>query len=303
VNDEERKAERKRRNQKTRKALVDRLLEEGAPELAGPLQDCGKPFPLTCTHCGGVHTTETRCRARWCPVCQPLVSAERVRRWGGAIQKLQWPLFVTLTIPNSEDPEALRFLKKKWASFRRRKIIADKVKGGVATFEVTNKGNGWHPHLHAVMDCRWLAIHTPEPRPHESAEVKAEKCRRAQEELSAQWADMIGAPGAVVWVRRVSGIAVVREALKYAAKGSELVESPDPIAPMLRVLKNTRTLAGWGCLHPLPSPDAIEGGALECEGCGAVKSFIPSEIAFRFGVAGSEAIAGRTVNPSKQTKS
>lgn len=204
---------------------------------------------------------------------------ERSAKWEHAISKLQWPLFVTLTLPNSEDPEQLRHLRKCWSKFRRRKIIASRVKGGVATFEVTNKGEGWHPHLHSVMDCRWLAIHTPEPNRHDSKEATEEKCRRAQEELSAAWADCIGQPLAVVWVRRVYGNSIVREVLKYAAKGSELLESPDPIAPMLRVLKKTRTLSGWGSLYPLPSPDIDSDPKVGCDQCGAIKSWIPTEIA------------------------
>ena len=209
--------------------------------------------------------SEIRCKARYCPSCQPIISAERLARWAHAIEKLEWPLFVTLTIPNSEDPEALRFLKKKWGAFRRRKIIASRVKGGVATFEVTNKGHGWHPHLHAVMDCKWLAVWTPEPYPGEKRESVQEKCRRAQEELSAAWADMIEEPTGIVHVRRVYGTGVVKEAMKYAAKCSDLLECNDPIAPMLRVLKSTRTLAGWGSLFPLPSPDREEKPATGCK--------------------------------------
>ena len=301
MNDDSRKATRKAAAAEVRAALIDRLLQEGADDLAAPLQACGQPFPLTCTNCGGIHTVETHCRCRWCPACAPLVSAERAARWGAAIEALQWPLFVTLTIPNSEDPETLRHLRKKWGQFRRRKIIKERVAGGVATFEVTNKGNGWHPHIHAVMDCRWLAIHTPEPRATDSAEVIAEKCRRAQEELTAQWSHMLGVPWSSVWVRRVHGSGVIQEVLKYACKGSELVESPDAIAPMLRVLKQTRTLSGWGSLHPLPSPDEEQKPSVACSDCGAEKSFIPSELAFLYRIDNQEKLTGRTVPPSKQS--
>lgn len=283
-----------------RKALIERLESEGAYDLTKPLNNCGLSLPLTCTGCGSIHETVTHCMARYCPSCQPLVAVERVNRWNHAIESIKWPLFVTLTIPNSEDPEQLRFLKDRWSKFRRRKIISTKVRGGVATFEVTNKGNGWHPHLHSIMDCRWLAVHTPEPHWNDSATVKASKCRQAQEELSAAWADMIGEETGIVWIRRVYGNGIIKEVMKYAAKGSELIESPDAIAPMLRVLKSTRTLAGWGSMYPLPPLDEEEAPKVGCEGCGAIRSFIPSEIAWTMGRRDLPPPGGRTVPPPKQ---
>lgn len=294
------KQQRKAAAADLRSRLIERLHLEDAADLAKPLESCGQKVGLTCTNCGGCHSVETHCRCRWCPACAPLVSAERAARWATAIGNLQWPLFVTLTIPNSENPESLRFLRKKWSAFRRRKIIRERVAGGVATFEITNKGNGWHPHLHAVCDCRWLAIHTPEPRPTDPAEVIAEKCRRAQEELTAQWSHMIDVPKSMVYVRRVYGSGIVQEILKYACKGSELVESPDAIAPMLRVLKQTRTLSGWGSLFPLPSPDDEQEACVACEDCGATRSFVPTDIAYMFRRDESEHVIGRTLPPSKQ---
>lgn len=300
MNVEERRKRRKAAAAKERNALLDRLLEEDADDLAKPLQACGQDVGLICTSCGGRHTVQTHCRSRWCPSCAPIVSAERHRRWRVVIEKLEWPLFVTLTIPNSEDPESLRFLRKSWGKFRRRKIIKQQVKGGVATFEVTNKGNGWHPHLHAVMDCEWLAINTPPPRRGDRKDVIAEKCRRAQEELTAAWSDMINVPWSSVWVRRVYGKDISAEILKYAVKGSELIDSPDPIAPMLRVIKSTRMLSGWGSLFPLPSPDEEQSPGVACTACGAVKSMMPEELAWAFKRDDSIHREGRTVPPSMQ---
>ena len=293
MHDDAARQARRASNTLAREELAERLDREGAPDLSKPLHNCGQHIPLTCTHCGSIHETETKCMNRICPSCAPLVSAERKARWGAAVAGLQWPLFITLTLPNSEDPEQLTRLKKGWQKFRRRKIIASRIKGGVATYEVTNKGNGWHPHLHAVADCRWLAIHTPEPNRWDSQEAKEEKGRRAQEELSAAWADCIGEPEGVVWVRRVWGDQVANEILKYAVKGSELITSPDPIAPLIRVLKKTRTLAGWGSLHPLPSPDDVETPAAACSECGVTHTMVPSEIV-SYLTRGSAPIDNRT---------
>ena len=157
--------------------------------------------------------------------------------------------------------------------------MREKIKGGVATFEITNKGNGWHPHIHAVADCRWLSIHTPEPLRTDSAPVVREKCRMAQAELSSLWADVLKTDTAVVWIQRVKQVdTMAAEVLKYCMKGDELLSSTEPIVPMLNVIASTRMLAGWGSLHPLPSPDEEGTPGVKCEDCGEEKSFLPSEV-------------------------
>lgn len=261
--------------------IIERLQSELAGDLAAPLDKCGQPFRLVCTCCGSTKDAETRCMVRYCPACAPAVTARRMARWAPAIASLQWPLFITLTIPNSEDPDSLRKLRGHWSKFRRRKLIRDRIAGGIATFEITNKGNGWHPHLHAVADCEWLSLHVPAPTRRDSPDVIAQKCQLAQAELSALWAEQIRTKEGIVWVRRVHGAGIPIEILKYAVKGSDLLESPDPIAPMLRVLKATRTLSGWGSLHPLPSPDADETPAAECPDCHNVSSYLPADVVAR----------------------
>jgi hypothetical protein len=235
--------------------------------------------------------------ARYCPSCQPLVVAERINRWKGPISTFTWPLFLTLTIPNSEDPERLRFLKKRWSAFRRRKLIQTRIKGGLATFEITNTGNGWHPHLHALADCRWLSLHTPEPLRTDSHDVKEEKFELARTELSALWADQIGEEHAIVLATRKRGDRAIAEVCKYACKGSDLIECPTPIAPMLRVLKSTRTLAGWGSCFPLPSPDADIPSKVGCDDCGAEKSYLPADVVHYLTRNTDPGWNGRTVSP------
>lgn len=275
------KADASERRNAERIDLIDRLLTEHAPDLAAPLDKCNQPVRLVCVCCGETKETTTRCMLRYCPACAPAVTARRMARWAPVIDRIKWPLFVTLTIPNSEDPESLRALRGHWSKFRRRKIMRERVAGGIATFEVTNKGKGWHPHIHAVADCKWLSLHVPEPTRRDSRDVIAEKCRLAQAEMSAAWATQIRNPIAFVWIRRVAGQGMPREILKYAVKGSDLLASPEPIAPMLRVLRQTRTLSGWGNLHPLPSPDADETPEVECPECHSVKSFVPSDVLSR----------------------
>jgi hypothetical protein len=296
------KIARKAKARHERDQLRGRLEREGFPELAKKLAGCGVQIPYTCTHCGNVHQAETKCMARWCPGCAPLVSAERLARWAHAIAKLENPLFLTLTLPNSEDPQTLRRLKDCWGKLRRRKVFREKVLGGVATYEVTNKGQGWHPHLHAVMDCEWLAIHTPKPEQWQPKEHRKELCARAKEEFTAIWRHIIDEPTAITWISRVHSAGIAKEILKYAAKGSDLIRSPQPVGPMLQVLRKTRTLAGWGSMFPLPSPDEEQKPLVECSKCGQTKTLLPSELVYRIAEIDSDFTAGRTVQPNRQQR-
>lgn len=262
-----------------RKQLIQRLRDEGAEDLIGPMEDCGSAMTMVCTHCGGSRDCKIHCKRRWCPACQPMTSAKRVDRWSHAINQLEWPLFITLTMTNSDDLDCIKFIRKAWGRMRRRKIFADKVKGGVASFEITNKGNGWHPHIHAVCDCRWLSVHVPEPLRNDSAATVKRKCEAAQMELSQLWGNVIGQDTAVVWVKRVTQVeTMAKEVLKYCLKGNELIDCEEPIAPLLRALKGTRLISGWGSLHPLPSPDTADDPAIECDDCGHTRTMLPADV-------------------------
>lgn len=285
-----------------REALAERLEREGAADLGSALRNCGNVLPLVCTSCGGRQTTETRCRKRWCPVCAPLVARERLRRWKTAVDRLQWPLFITLTIANNEDPERLRFLRESWAKFRRRKLIRERISGGVAACEVTNTGNGWHPHLHAVVDCRWLALYTREPSRGDPPEVVAALCKSAAQELEATWANQVRQETASVQVARITGDQATVYALKYATKAAELLAVAGEIAPMIRVLRKTRLVSGFGSLHPLPAVDVESKPGTCCEACGVQSQWLPETVVLA-AIHKNQSYAaniGRSVPPSKQ---
>ncbi len=263
-----------------RESLMIRLNYEVAPALAEQLAHCGQPVGLTCTHCGTHKTALSRCKRKWCPACQRSIAAKRAARMRGAIGAMEWPLFVTLTMTNSSDPESVRHLRRSFGKLRNRKLWKDTVAGGCAAVEVTNKGKGWHPHLHALVDCRWLAIRTPEPPRNIPKEQKRLYYESARRELSDTWAHVLGQPSAVVLAKRAHGTEVVKEILKYSIKGSELIDSPDPIAPMLRILEMTRLVTTFGtlCGRTKELDAADESSGCPCGKCGEQGTMLPDEI-------------------------
>jgi hypothetical protein len=265
-----------------REQVKFRLYGEGANDLGNTLANCGLPLPLVCVCCGNDRAVETSCRKRWCPACQWQIQRKRIDRFSGAVSLMKWPAFLTLTQTNDPDPEKIRDLRQAWSRMRRRKIFVDKILGGVAAIEVTNHGNGWHPHLHAIIDCEWLSVHTPAPTWRDSHDVFVQKCEHAQNELSSVWAGVLGQPEAIVWVTRMKDLDRLRYSLKYACKGSDLVKSPDPIAPLIRVLDRSRLVSAFGNLHGRTSEMELDEHPVHCcQLCGNEKSFLPLDVVQR----------------------
>lgn len=274
-------AARKIENSKTRQDLQHRLESEGEFEFAKKLENCGLPVPLVCSNCGTQKIAETQCRQRWCPACAWTIKQKRLTRFRGAVKLMKWPLFITLSRANSDDPETVREFRREWSKMRRRKIVAGKILGGVCGLEITNIGNGWHPHLHAIVDCRWLAIHTPEPHWSDSPEVVKSKCQHAQAELAWLWGNVCKQENSLVWITRVKNDSALVYSLAYSVKGSDLLASPDPLGPLLRVLKKTRLVSAFGSLHGLTKTmDADERPAMVCECCGLEKTICPTAVIY-----------------------
>lgn len=260
-------------------ALADRLRREHAHDLASKLDACGEKLRLVCTSCSAPKITEIACKRRWCPACAFMVQRERLSRYNVATEMMRWPLFVTLTIENTTDPECIREVRGHWSRMRRRKLIADRVQGGISTIEVTNEGRGWHPHLHILCDCEWLALHVPPPNRRDSPAVKRQKFDHARLELSALWAQVVGQEKAIVLAKRVAGKEALAYSLKYAVKGQELITCKDPIEPLIRVLSKSRMISAFGDMHGkgLDDPED-EKPACICPDCMQETSYIPQHV-------------------------
>lgn len=262
-----------------RSQLADRLRAEDAGDLAMKLDGCGTPLGLTCACCGARRTVEVACKRRWCPACAWIVARERLAKYERAADTMKWPLFITLTVRNTPDPEIIRDLRGWWSKMRRRKLMSDKVTGGISTIEVTEGEGGWHPHLHILADCRWLALHVPAPAWTDSEAVKRQKYDHARLELSALWSQVIGQEQASVLALRKPPGECLRYALKYAVKGSTLIESKLPIAPLIRVLSKSRMLSAFGSMHglKLDDPEDEKPGTV-CMECQNVTDWIPDHV-------------------------
>ena len=172
---------------------------------------------------------------------------------------MKWPMHITLTVENlttaTPPRDYLRRMMKAFSKLRRAKLFTKNVSGGVVAVEVTDKGRGLHPHLHALIDCRWLALKTPHPHRDDDKATLRTKYRCAAEELSAAWARAIGqeTPPSV-FIRRADHRAA-KEIVKYALKSEDAVNCEGEIAPVLRMLDACRAVATWGHMRGVKLPE------------------------------------------------
>lgn len=272
-----------RRKQRT--ALIRRLEEEGADDLVERLQKCGKTIELNCTCCGEIRVCESRCDLKWCPACQHKLAARTAIRYAGITSAAQWPLFVTLTVKNHDESsfDFVREIRRAFGRLRRLRWFKKSVLGGIASIEVTNIGNGWHPHIHALLDCKWFAVTQTQPGPGSSKEKWNRACKVAAKEVAEQW-EICCRRKASMKVRRVwkmdqaNDKPIAHEVLKYSVKGSDLIECEDKIAPVIRMLDSCRLVTSWGTMYGHPSLKRPTTKGAACERCGAVGEWMPEQV-------------------------
>lgn len=130
-----------------------------------------------------------------------------------------------------------------------------------------------------MLDCKWLAYNTPAPHPNDTPSIINQKIHHAKQELATEWGDCVGQEWAVALAVRKSGAIAAKELLKYAVKGSDLLETLLPIGGLIRAIDAGRTISTFGELRQgkLPPEPDDDKFALACTNCGTQKAFIPIE--------------------------
>lgn len=191
-----------------------------------------------------------------CPVCAIRRGARMLKAYlerfeviAGERPALR-PYLVTLTVRNGDDL-AERFLHLRGAMRslfeRRRNAIKGltvsefgRSAGGFHSIEVTNRGNGWHPHVHMV----WMCAEQPDAAA-----------------LAAEW-HAITRDSHVVDVRPITdAVSGFLEVCKYAVKFSDLA-LPDLVEAFDR-LSGQRLIDSHGCFRGVVVPDTLTDDPLD----------------------------------------
>jgi len=265
--------------------LAARLDREGRSDLSAILDACGVEIFLRCSECQERTKGRARCKKRWCPICAVSIAAERVAKFASAVRALKWPMHITLTIANEPDVTAdtLRRLLKCFRRLRQRRCWKDTVRGGFASLEITNRGNGWHPHLHIIADCEWFGLRTAPPSRSWSREKKHARYIEASTELGDEWADIVGQASASVRIRRKYGgdagaKHLALETMKYAVKAGDLLKSRGSAAAVIDAMKSVRMFRGFGSCFRLKLDDEAPKEPCTCAACGCAGTIMPEEV-------------------------
>lgn len=242
------------------------------PGWASKVEECRNQFSIyaapDCTPCTQDHRVLVRpcsCGFPLCPHCQhrrsvrlraelELLSAGMVRRARDTGVKVK---FITLTVPNMDSLQGgkvYELIRGSFTKLRHRKRFKERCSGGVYVIETTNKGNGWHVHIHFLATCldwdqhdlarEWKSCLPKEwQRLVEKAQPKSHRDR------------------AVVWIKDADH-GSVREMSKYLVKGSGFYDHPRLIAEYFRSTRRKRLFesSGWcrGTISHLRKQDRKE---------------------------------------------
>lgn len=181
---------------------------------------------VLCTKCGFKHTVRLNCGDRTCRCC-------RVKWYGHHYENLKKYLkswnkvrIFELTLKNIPDRDfgknTIKYLRKCFSKLIHRKFYKKSINGGFYFLHITNRGNGWHPHLHIVYDGDYIP----------------------KKKLEADWFDITG-DSFVVWIRANNSVS---KALQYLL--SDLLQKTK-IRNQDRdqynaVLKGSRIVQGFG---------------------------------------------------------
>ena len=194
-----------------------------------------------------------------CPMCAIRRGAKMLKAYLDKYKQvsggfpLLTPYLVTLTVKNGDDlaerMQHLRSSMRKMTQQRRDALKGQvfvefaKSAGGFHSIEVTNKGNGWHPHVHMI----WLCSEGP-PVP---------------EKLSKEWKFITG-DSYIVDVRPLHDpVEGFLEVCKYALKFSDLSLSDNYHA--FEVMAGMRLIDAHGILRGVVIPDSLLDDILDNE--------------------------------------
>lgn len=248
-----------------KESVVAKLLSAGESFLAEKISACHTiDSYAVCTGCRRAKKFWNRCENFWCPECQPRLARERkdaVEWWARTIDQ---PKHVVLTVRNTWDLDQthVKAVKKAFHKLRRCRF-ARAWRGGFYSLECTNEGRGWHIHIHALIDARWIDA----------------------KELAKQWAKLVGQDFAIVKVKDCRSKDYLAEVTKYAVKGSELAGwNTQDIILFINAFTGVRTFGVFGSLYKNRINfrewlDSLHAARKQCEcGCRDFKVMSPDKL-------------------------
>ena len=242
-----------------------KMREIGLLDFAEKLEKCHTIYTVAqCTKCGTVKKFPNRCDLFCCAECQPRKSNDRRKAVEWWTRQINQPKHVVLTVVNLADMTSFHVNEvKKWFRALRRSKFARNWTGGFWNLEVTNEGRGWHIHIHALIDAKWIDAR----------------------ELSEAWQRHTNGLGRIVKVLDCRNKSYLKEVTKYAVKGPQLAAwSPEQIKTFVLTFDHVKTFGVFGNLYGKRTQfaewfKAVRDAKPRCE-CGSCSVLYFSEAQF-----------------------
>jgi hypothetical protein len=210
--------------------VASKLRQAGMTAEASTLENCHSYYTFAvCDGCGQARKFPNRCDLFYCPECAHHLANHRKMQVEWWTKLISQPKHLTLTIKNIYDLTSghVDELRRMFTQLRRRKFAKNWV-GGFYRIECTNDGNGWHLHIHALVEAKWID----------------------QDQLKTNWLSVTRGFGYIVKVRDCRGADYLHEVTKYVAKGNQLAAwQPAEIATFVRAFAGRRTFGVFGSLY------------------------------------------------------
>lgn len=247
--------------------VAGKLAAAGMVEEAIVVGNCHTRVSVaTCTGCHKVKRFLNRCDRFYCPACQPRLANERrgsIEWWTNLVSQ---PKHVVLTTRNTAEltRHDVQHLRDSFSRLRRMKATSG-WRGGFYSIECTNEGRGWHLHIHALVDARWIDAR----------------------ELSVLWDKATRGRGCIVKVKDCRGKSYLQEVTKYAVKGTDLAKwPPQDVAAFVRAFLGVRTFGVFGTLYGKRTEwrawlESIHADRSACE-CGCTEWKVESELEYEW---------------------
>jgi hypothetical protein len=166
------------------------------------------------------------------------------------------PVFITLTVPRfaSNPRNGITTIRKYFNLLRKTKLFS-KVKGGAYQIEVKIKPDGYHIHIHAILDSPFMPYQL----------------------LFSAWRKITGVQVPQVDVRSADSIAAKTYIAKYTAKSAGYENALDQVVEWYQATKGLRLFTTFGTFYNATleslDPTTIEKPyEVHCPHCNAIKS-------------------------------
>ena len=210
--------------------VAAKLRVQNLDNEASKLELCHSYYTVAvCGDCGKVRKFPNRCDLFFCPECAGHLQNERSKQVEWWTKTIPQPKHVVLTIRNIPDLSTghVDELRAMFSKLRRRKF-ARNWRGGFYTIQVTHRNAGWHLHIHALINARWID----------------------ENQLREQWRSITNGAGYIVRVKDTRATDYLREITRYVVHGSTLAAwQPDVLATFVRAFTGKRTFGVFGDLY------------------------------------------------------